>query len=60
MLALIFNRNGYWFALKQVEDGSVLSVNLVTHLARAFIISVILPVHQETGQGPLRKMGLGG
>ena len=53
MLALIFNWDGYWFALKQVDDGSALSVNLVTHLGRALIIRVILRTQQETRQGPL-------
>ena len=59
MLALIFDGNSYWFTLKQAEDGSVLSLNLATHLARAFIVGNMLPAHQETRQGPLRKTGIG-
>jgi hypothetical protein len=60
VLALIFDGNNYWFALKQAEDESVLSLNMVTHLARAFIMGDMLPAHQETRQGPLRKTGIGG
>ena len=45
MLALIFDGNSYWFTLKQAEDESVLSSNLVTHLARAFKIGDMLLAH---------------
>jgi hypothetical protein len=42
------------------KDRSVQSVSLVTHLAMAFIIGVILPAHRETERGPLGNTEVGG
>ena len=35
-------------------------MSLITHLAWALIVGVMLPAHQETGRGPLGKTEVGG